>query len=75
MVVAVDMTLVVVAAQEVIKNLPLRPYPPQLITPSQSVAVALGQQELVRLGQVGQIQHFHPQPQLAVVAVELVRVV
>jgi hypothetical protein len=39
------------------------------------VAVALGQQELVRLGQVGQIQHFHPQPQLAVVAVELVRVV
>jgi hypothetical protein len=29
----------------------------------------------VRLGQMGQIQHFHPQPQLAVVVVELVRVV
>tara|TARA_R110000868_G_scaffold1019_3_gene7794 strand:+ start:319 stop:441 length:123 start_codon:yes stop_codon:yes gene_type:complete len=39
------------------------------------VVAALAQRELVRLGQMGQIQHFQLQPQQAVVVVELVQVV
>jgi hypothetical protein len=39
------------------------------------VVEALAQRELVRLGQMGQIQYFQPQPQLEAVVVELVRVV